>query len=101
MATVRPCWRTKFTAAVTSATSTQRTIASGRRSIIPLYTLRATSYSLLAGVIKLPRRSADSLLGCSSTIRFSNWFGEGRNEPDQKSAFDNHLLVTFPVVWPL
>ena len=47
--------RAKFPAVLTSATLAQRTMTSGRRSIIPLYTLRAASYSLLTGVITLPR----------------------------------------------
>src|ERR1700748_2316223 len=70
MATVRPSWRAKFTADITSATSAQRTIAAGRRSIIPLYTLRAASYSRLAGLITLPRIAGDNLLRVSLSILF-------------------------------
>src|SRR6516164_2391498 len=43
MATKRPCERAKFTAPITSATPAQRTMKSGRRSIIALWILRAAS----------------------------------------------------------
>jgi len=54
----------------------QRTIRSGRRSIIPLYTLRADSYSSLAGVITLPGSFGESLINASFSIRFSDWLSQ-------------------------
>ena len=50
---------------------------------MPLYTLRAASYSPLAGVITLPRRFGDNLLSASSSIRFFDWFAGAGHELNQ------------------
>src|SRR5262245_53289732 len=47
--------RAKFTAATTSAVPLQRTTNAGRRSIIALKTLRASSYAWSLGVTTSPR----------------------------------------------
>ena len=54
-AMARPSSRAKFTAATTSSTPAQRTMTRGRRSIIALYTLRASSYAASSGVMISPR----------------------------------------------
>ena len=55
-ATVSPWSRAKSTAAITSATPSQRTIKLGRRSIIPFQTRRAASYSASPGRRIRPRK---------------------------------------------
>ena len=92
-AMARPPSRAKFTAATTSSTPSQRTMTRGRRSIMALYTLRASSYPASSGVMISPRTwsrrcaiAAVAILSSSGALvmPFLLLTGLGRNPPSNK-----------------